>query len=269
MSESNNLRKQYFVSQSAALTALTCWFPFMSRCVYTEVNYIKPTFKEEYKKYFSRFINSYKGIEPYFVAQFFYPIIDISTTQIAKILAKNNTPQFEHNLIAATITGAGSPILFNPLKAIIVATQNKQFNNSFQTINHIYNTGKFIHFYKGSTFFMIRNATFTPCLFILPNYFETKLNSYSQLQNTVIAQPISYLLSAAIAVTVSMPMDVYSSVSLSDPNKHIYKSNWSIIKMTYQKKGFTSLFAGLKWRLLATTIEFGIYNIAKKLYNCL
>lgn len=36
---------------------------------------------------------------------------------------------------------------------------------------------------------------------------------------------------------------------------------------SYKQKGSNSFFAGYKWRLLATTIEFAIYNLSKDLYT--
>lgn len=151
------------------------------------------------------------------MAQLFYPLLDISFLKLADYIAGNNKPQFKDNLSATIITGAISPVVFNPLKSLVVTTQNNNFSNMYTSAKYIYGQHGLYGFYKGSPFFMVRNGIFAPCLFVLPNYFENILNCY--INNSIATKSISFALSATIAVGATMPMDVYSSLALSDLNK--------------------------------------------------
>ncbi|CAH6419806.1 Hypothetical protein HVR_LOCUS887 [uncultured virus] len=74
---------------------------------------------------------------------------------------------------------------------------------------------------------------------------------------------ITYIVSAAIATTVSMPMDVFSTMAVSK-DRQSYRD---IITTAYRKLGVRGFFAGYKWRLAATTIEFVVFNNVKTLYT--
>ncbi|CAH6421671.1 Hypothetical protein KVN_LOCUS403 [uncultured virus] len=259
--------KQCLIPQLSAFTALPFWYPAIAKCTFTEANFVKPSFNSIYKIYFSKIFNNYKGIETFFVAQLFYPAFDISTSKMSKVFAGNEKPNFLHELSASICTGIWSPIVCNPLKAIMVNLQNNNIKNSYQVSKYIYNESKLNGFYRGSSYFILRNAVYAPCLLILPNHIENHLNSLSLYQNNYFNKLLSFFIPAVIATTVSMPMDVFSTMSLTDLNKKNYKSNFDILKTAYNSRGFKGFFSGYKWRLLATTIEFGIYNIAKKFYT--
>lgn len=266
--------KQYGISQASALTALVVWYPAMARCVFTEANFVEPNFTNKYFEYFSKPINSYRGIDVYFMGQFFYPLLDLSTTKFSKLFSQITTgkrdsePEFEHKLCGGIMTGALSPIIYNPMKAMVVTAQEKKLSNLWTSTKYFYQNYGLTAFYRGSMFYMIRNATFAPCLLVLPMYFENMLNTCKPLQDFMLSKPISYMLSAMIAVTVTMPSDVFSTLSLKDPMRTKYKTNWDIIKESYtSKKGIFGFFSGFKWRLLATVLEFSIYNTAKNYYT--
>src|SRR3989337_2891820 len=100
-----SLGKKYLIPQLAAFTGLPFWYPFMARCVYTEANFIQPNFSSKYNLYFKNPINSFRGITPFAIGQLFYPILDISATEISASLAQNGNPTINHKLGGAILTG--------------------------------------------------------------------------------------------------------------------------------------------------------------------
>ena len=273
----NSLHKKYLISQMSAGTALVLWFPAMARCIYTEANFINPNFNHLYHNYFGnfnhlyhnyfgKFKNNYKGITPFAFAQIFYPILDLSTSQLSKVLANHNKVEFKHNLCSSMIVGAGSAFIYNPFKAVVVNMQTQ--STMLNSIKYLYNNFGMKGFYTGTTFFVARNMTFCPCLLILSNYFEKKFQTDSQFMPTIIASKVaSFGLPTLMATTVSMSADVFNTLRLTDPLKKKYKSNLEVMKSVYQTQGFSGFFSGYKWRLLATGIEFIVYNKSKDFYS--
>lgn len=258
----------YLSSQLAAGTSLLSWYPLMARCIHVEFNFTKPNSHDLFNTYFSKWSNNYRGIGAFAAGQLFYPLIHIGTSKLARGLANNDQSQqiqFKHSLVAATVVGAASPVLFNPLKAMVVSMQTRMSVKRFwQRATLIAKQDRFAGFYRGSSFFIIRNATYCPCLLSLSNWLTetSKASSSSPLVTAT-----STLVSAVVATTVSMPMDVCSTMALTDPKRQVYKSNIDILYAAWKKRGFSGFFAGYKYRLLATGVEIFVYNHAKTFYS--
>lgn len=256
--------KNYTNTQVSAYTALGCWYPLMARCIYTESNFTNPNFKKMYQDYFSRkgLMNNYKGISIFAVAQLFYPMLDITTQKTIKFLAREKEVEFKHKIIGSTMIGGASALIYNPMKTMLVVMQNHKLSMMKSTKCIYEKTG--IHgFYRGMTFYIIRNAVYCPSLFILSRYFDDpKYHSHEYL---TLKKSSGLIASAMIATTVSMSADVFSTMCASDPERKLYSNNYEVMKTAFKTRGFGGLFVGYKWRMLSTTTEFLIYNIAKDL----
>ncbi|CAH6419805.1 Hypothetical protein HVR_LOCUS886 [uncultured virus] len=155
----NQFIQKYGIIQLSAYTALPCWYPFMARCLYTEANFIEKNFTKLFKGYFNlangvtihnlkiSFNNHYKGIGPFAFGQLFYPVLDLSTTKMAKYLAGNNIPESKHIVSGAMIVGGLSPIIFNPIKTIVINQQNNPINNGLQAFRTILKERGLLGFY--------------------------------------------------------------------------------------------------------------------------
>lgn len=260
--DNKSLSKQYLVSQLSSYTALGTWFPFMARCIYTEANFIKYDFKKSYRNYFSELKNNYKGISPFAYAQLFYPVLDLSVSKLSKYFAlyEDRKVEFKDELMASTLVGAYSAFIYNPFKAVVVSMQNNKLNMINATEN-IYRTSGKDGFYRGTSFYIIRNATYCPALFVLSRHFDQKFKDIPGGKILSIGIP------AFIATSVSMPTDVLSTLCLTDPNRKTFKTNMDVVRAAYNHRGLYGYFAGYKWRLLATGTEFFIYNLAKDVYG--
>jgi hypothetical protein len=262
-----SLGKKYLIPQLAAFTGLPFWYPFMARCVYTETNFIQPNFASKYTSYFKSPMNSFRGISPFAIGQLFYPVLDISATEISTSLAQNNNPTIKHKLGGAVLAGVLSAGIYNPLKAIVVITQNNKLN-TMDSAKHIYKTAGIAGFYRGSTFYMVRNGTYAPCLLMLSSYIDENLKTINPVfENEYISKPLSVLFPAFIATAISMPADVFSSVRLSDLTKNLYKTNYEVIMASYKARSFFGFFAGFRFRLMATATEFLFFNTSKEIYT--
>lgn len=243
--------RNYFISQGAASGSVIFFFPFLSRNLFTESKFTHPNFKSLYQRFFSAVGNGFKGVDMFFIGSLFYPIVDLSQSRLSMALAGNDSPTINQQLLSSFIVGGASPLMFNPIKATLVNVQNKPHLSSYHSLKDIFAHQGMKGLYRGSTFFSFRNAVFAPCLFQL----STHLNQY--------LGPASFVAAASIAVAVTMPMDIYSTQRLNDPHFEKYKSNLDLVKKTFQQYGFKSMYAGVQWRLLATTVEFVAFNFIK------
>jgi hypothetical protein len=275
--------QEYTRSQIAAFGGLSFWYPAMARCMYREANFIRPGFDQKYSEYFhyKNLRNNYRGIGPFAIAQLFYPVMDLTyqrlSKQIGKIDGDNRAQLFKpfpspvktavatettltskHKLLSAASTGALSALIYNPLKAVVVNMQINQ-QGTMQSFKTIYRTSGVTGFYKGSSFYVVRNAGYCPCLFVLPSQLQERFRE--QKMSPTVATIASFALPALIATSITMPADVFSSLAVSGQK---FENSRQIVKSAFQTKGVAGFFVGYAWRLIATGGEIVLYNTFKK-----
>ena len=263
--------RNYLVYQASAYTAFSFWFPAMARCLYAEGNFWKPEFYSMRRKFFAlpgNWRNYYRGSSPFASAQLFYPALELSYHRCTQLLAgKNNDPTFKNKFQSSVTIGALSGFVFNPLKAISMGMQNNKLN-MVNTIRHIYNNYGRYGFWRGTSFFAIRNAIYCPCLLLLPGYLIKKFESEESQLNKYVPMALGLGTAAFIATSASMTMDILSGVCVGDPIRTKFKTNWDVIKHVHKTKGYSGLFViGFAPRLTATLIELYVYTMAKSFYE--
>jgi hypothetical protein len=286
---SNNKHNTFLRNSLSTMTAtgvgLVTWFPAMARCIFREANFTKPDFQTLYHNYFSlaankynyRSIiqNNYRGIGPFAVAIVGYPAIVIGNEKLSSALADNNDNgeiTIKQQLLSSSIIGATSALFYNPLKASVVAMQNNNLSigNSFRYIAQNYGMPGF---YRGTSFYMARNATYCSCMLMptqrvidwfVKSVLGKEPDSTAGKNGLRIAK---YGIAATIATTISMPFDVFSTMACTDPLRRKYITNADIMKTAFKTRGMAGFFIGYKYRLFATGTEFAVFDQTKPFFD--
>jgi hypothetical protein len=288
----------------ASIVSSMCWFPFLARCIYLET---QPQFmfrqhsmlrrsnllniqKTAYRDYFKFFANNYRGYKPVVFAQFFYPILDATTSYTSRTIGRilgsgvetNNTQK-----AAAVVTGALSVIVSSPVKSAIIVMQQQQttlplalqnttcgtstrykikevfsLSNMLCALRHTVETAGIAGLYRGGSLFVVKSVTSRVALItVTPMVMQHNIcGSGGSGGNSHCRDAFRTILPAFVSTLVSMPADVINSMRLSDPQCRLYKSSADAIAAAVKGRGLSGLFVGFKYRFAATAIEFYMYT---------
>jgi hypothetical protein len=259
----NNETKNILI---ASYTPYMLWYPFLRRNMNLETSFMNKEYLEDFKKNlsykktpnFTTFMkNNYKGGLVFSINILPYPLIIKGKNELEKFLLDKNNNKTKSSLMSASIVGALTPLYYNPIKTVVIDIQN---NNSklLTSIKNIYGTKGISSFYRGALFFSTRNIVYCNGMLAIPKYINTYLQNHNIDKN--MSKISSYVIPTLLSTLISMPMDVFSSMSVSDYKKSKYKTNYEIIKTAYNTRGIKGFFIGYKYRFMATMIEFMAFN---------
>lgn len=229
--------KNQLIAQASSLSILPAWYPFFAKSMHARSSFL------QVRKVF----HYYGGIKPKIPLQILFPITDwILGTSLNEIRKEwRREPYLSERLLAGFMTGAFTALISNPYEKALTHSKIKDlYQGTFQTA--------------------IRNGNFVMNLVVVTPAIDETLQAQFPSSNKIYKIAITILAALAPALLhtcVTTPFEFRVILN----NSHL--SPDLVIKKVYQVYGLAALKTGFGYRLVASTIEIGGFNLFKKFYN--